>query len=80
MRTVEGSQSAGGFRFALVVSKYHDFVTDRLQAGAVAALAAAGVRPDDVTVVRVPGASVWVAWSEGRRLISMSSPRPWPTA
>ncbi|PYR32254.1 MAG: 6,7-dimethyl-8-ribityllumazine synthase [Acidobacteria bacterium] len=56
MRTVEGSQSAGGFRFALVVSKYHDFVTDRLQAGAVAALAAAGVRPDDVTVVRVPGA------------------------
>jgi 6,7-dimethyl-8-ribityllumazine synthase len=56
MRTVEGSQSAGGFRFALVVSKYHDFVTDRLQAGAVAALAAAGARPDDVTVVRVPGA------------------------
>jgi 6,7-dimethyl-8-ribityllumazine synthase len=56
MRTVEGSQSAGGFRFALVVSKYHDFVTDRLQAGALAALAAAGARPDDVTVVRVPGA------------------------
>lgn len=56
MRTIEGAQAAGGFRFALVVSKYHDFVTDRLQAGAVAALAAAGVRPDDVTVVRVPGA------------------------
>jgi 6,7-dimethyl-8-ribityllumazine synthase len=56
MRTVEGSQSANGFRFALVVSKYHDFVTDRLQAGAMAALTAAGARSDDITLVRVPGA------------------------
>jgi len=56
MRTVEGSQSASGFRFALVVSKYHDFVTDRLQAGAMAALTAAGARSDDITLVRVPGA------------------------
>jgi 6,7-dimethyl-8-ribityllumazine synthase len=56
MMTIEGTQSAAGFRFAIVVSKYHDFVTDRLQAGALAALAAAGVRPDDITIVRVPGA------------------------
>ena len=35
-------------RFAIVVSKYHDFVTDRLQAGALAALTAAGVQPEDV--------------------------------
>jgi 6,7-dimethyl-8-ribityllumazine synthase len=53
---IEGTQAAGGLRFALVVSKYHDFVTDRLQAGALAALTAAGVRPDDITIVRVPGA------------------------
>lgn len=56
MRTVEGTQSAAGFRFAVVVSKYHDFVTDRLQAGALAALLAAGARSDDITIVRVPGA------------------------
>ena len=43
-------------RFAVVVSKYNDFVTDRLQAGALAALESAGVAPDAVTVVRVPGA------------------------
>ena len=43
-------------RFALVVSKYNDFVTDRLQAGALAALSSAGVADRDVTVVRVPGA------------------------
>src|SRR5262245_21710803 len=55
-RTIEGVPSAAGFRFALVVSRYHDFVTDRLQAGALAALASAGVPEDDITVVKVPGA------------------------
>jgi len=44
------------YRFALVVSKYNDFVTDRLQAGAVAALRSAGVAEGDITIVRVPGA------------------------
>jgi len=56
MRTIEGASRAVGLRFAVVVSKYHDFITDRLQAGALAALAAAGVETDDVSVVRVPGA------------------------
>jgi 6,7-dimethyl-8-ribityllumazine synthase len=56
MRTIEGTQAAAGFRFAVVVSKYNDFVTDRLQAGALAALAAAGAASADVTVVRLPGA------------------------
>jgi 6,7-dimethyl-8-ribityllumazine synthase len=41
---------------AVVVSKYNDFVTDRLQVAALAALAAAGVASGDITVVRVPGA------------------------
>lgn len=40
----------------MIVSRYHDFVTDRLQAGALAALADAGVDDSHVTVVRVPGA------------------------
>jgi 6,7-dimethyl-8-ribityllumazine synthase len=42
--------------FAIIVSKYHDFVTDRLKAGALAALSAAGVKSDEVTVLQVPGA------------------------
>src|SRR5215831_18165072 len=53
---IEGTGSAAGRRFAVVVSKYHDFVTSRLERGALAALDAAGVGSDDVTVVRVPGA------------------------
>jgi 6,7-dimethyl-8-ribityllumazine synthase len=56
MTTIEASGHAAGFRFALVVSKFNDFITDRLQVGALAALAAAGVSSNDVTVVRVPGA------------------------
>ena len=44
------------YRFAIVVSKYNDFVTDRLQAGAMEALKDAGVADGDITVVRVPGA------------------------
>ena len=56
MTTIEATGRAAGFRFAIVVSKYNDFVTDRLQAGAVAALSAAGASPDHVTIVKVPGA------------------------
>ena len=56
MRTIEGTRTAAGFCFAIVVSKYNDFVTERLQSGALAALAAGGVDSNDVTVVRVPGA------------------------
>ena len=56
MQTIQGTGRATGFRFAVVVSKYNDFVTDRLQTGALAALSSAGVAPSDVTVVRVPGA------------------------
>jgi len=56
MHTIQGSGRAAGFRFAVVVSKYNDFVTDRLQTGALEALTSAGVDRDVVTVVRVPGA------------------------
>jgi 6,7-dimethyl-8-ribityllumazine synthase len=58
-RIEAGGPEAGetsGFRFALVVSKYNEFVTDRLQSGAEAALTDAGIAAHAMTVVRVPGA------------------------
>jgi 6,7-dimethyl-8-ribityllumazine synthase len=55
MPAIQGSGSAKGFSFAVVVSRYHDFITTRLEAGALEALQAAGVG-DAVTLVRVPGA------------------------
>ena len=56
MRIIDGAVPAGGLRVAVIVSKYHDFVTDKLQAGALAALDAGKVAPAAITVVRVPGA------------------------
>ena len=56
MDIIEGDGRAAGYRFALIVSKYHEFVTSRLQHGALTALAAAGAAPEAITVVRVPGA------------------------
>ncbi len=47
--------SGRGLRIAVVVSRYNDFVTDRLRAGAVEALSALGVGAADVTVLDVPG-------------------------
>jgi 6,7-dimethyl-8-ribityllumazine synthase len=43
-------------RVALVVSRFNDFVTERLLEGALAALGDAGVAGDDVEVLHVPGA------------------------
>jgi 6,7-dimethyl-8-ribityllumazine synthase len=46
---------ADGLRFALVVSRYNDFVTTRLRDAAVEALVAAGASRDDIAVHEVPG-------------------------
>lgn len=43
-------------RVAVVVSRFNDFVTERLLDGAIAALAESGVAGDAVEVLRVPGA------------------------
>jgi 6,7-dimethyl-8-ribityllumazine synthase len=43
-------------RIAIVVSRFNDFVTERLLEGATAALSEDGLGADAVDVVRVPGA------------------------
>ncbi|HYE88776.1 MAG TPA: 6,7-dimethyl-8-ribityllumazine synthase [Vicinamibacterales bacterium] len=43
-------------RIAIVVSRFNDFVTDRLLDGAQAALGEAGLAGSDIEVLRVPGA------------------------
>jgi 6,7-dimethyl-8-ribityllumazine synthase len=45
-----------GLRVALVVSRYHDFITDRLRDAAVETLVEAGVARNAITVHAVPGA------------------------
>jgi 6,7-dimethyl-8-ribityllumazine synthase len=51
----EGKISAEGKRFALVVSRFNDFISDRLVAGTLDALARHGARDEDIDIVKVPG-------------------------
>ena len=53
---LQGSQTAPGCRFAIVVSRFNEEITERLLGGARLALNQAAVRDEDVTVMRVPGA------------------------
>ncbi|MBI2835698.1 MAG: 6,7-dimethyl-8-ribityllumazine synthase [Acidobacteria bacterium] len=55
MIELQPSRDARGFRFAVVVARFNDFVTVRLRKAAVDALTGAGVLDDDITVVPVPG-------------------------
>jgi 6,7-dimethyl-8-ribityllumazine synthase len=56
MMELQGSHRAPGFRFAIIVSRFNADVTDGLLNGARGELAEAGVRDEDITLVRVPGA------------------------
>ena len=56
MNELRGSRTAPGCRFAIVVSRFNEEMTEGLLKGARQALAEASVRDEDVTVVRVPGA------------------------
>ena len=47
--------AAAGLRFALVVSRFNSFITDRLLSGALDALEASGASAECIEVVRVPG-------------------------
>jgi len=53
---IDGGLSAAGLRFGIVVSRFNNFITDRLLAAAVDALERAGAAGADVDVVHVPGA------------------------
>jgi 6,7-dimethyl-8-ribityllumazine synthase len=56
MIELQGSGTAAGCRFAIVVSRFNEEITEGLLTGARAALASAQVRADDITLIRVPGA------------------------
>jgi 6,7-dimethyl-8-ribityllumazine synthase len=53
---LRGAETASGFDFAIVVARFNAEITEGLLAGALAALEAAAVPEDRITIVRVPGA------------------------
>ena len=52
----EAKLIAEGKKFALVVSRFNDFITDKLLSGALDALIRSGASDQDIEVVKVPGA------------------------
>jgi 6,7-dimethyl-8-ribityllumazine synthase len=55
-RGVEGKLDGRGKKFALVVSRFNSFITERLLDGALQALRQCGTTSSDMTIVHVPGA------------------------
>jgi 6,7-dimethyl-8-ribityllumazine synthase len=53
--TVQGNFNSGGMKFAIVVSRFNDFVTGRLLGGALDALERTGASDTDVLIIKVPG-------------------------
>jgi 6,7-dimethyl-8-ribityllumazine synthase len=51
----EGQLSASNLRFAIVVSRFNSFITERLLNGAMDALTRTGANPDLIDVIKVPG-------------------------
>jgi len=55
-KIIEAKLLAEGKKFALVVSRFNNFITDRLQDGAVDGLLRSVARDNDIEIVKVPGA------------------------
>jgi 6,7-dimethyl-8-ribityllumazine synthase len=56
IRALEGDLSAAGKRFAIVVSRFNAFITERLLQSAYDGLLRSGAKKKDIALVRVPGA------------------------
>jgi len=54
-RIIEGSLSAKGLTFGVVISRFNDFIGDRLMQGAIDTLLRSGASEADINIVKVPG-------------------------
>ena len=54
-KILEGKLIAEGKKFAIVVSRFNDFISEKLLAGALDALIRCGTLDEDIDVVKVPG-------------------------
>jgi len=56
MKVYEGKLLAQGLRFGIVISRFNDFICDRLLGGALDALQRSGADQGQIDVFKVPGA------------------------
>lgn len=54
-RVIEGKLSARDYKFALVVSRFNDFISEKLLEGALDCLKRHHASDDNIDIVRVPG-------------------------
>lgn len=55
MKTYEGKLQAKGLKLAIVVSRFNQFITERLLEGALDALNKLGAQEPDIFIYKVPG-------------------------
>ncbi|MGA8180744.1 MAG: 6,7-dimethyl-8-ribityllumazine synthase [Desulfobacterales bacterium] len=55
-KIIEAKLLAEGKKFSLVVSRFNNFISERLLEGALDALLRSGARDEDIDIVKVPGA------------------------
>ena len=55
-QSIEGKLDARGMRIGIIVSRFNNFVTERLLEGALDGVKSHGGEDENITVVRVPGA------------------------
>ncbi|HEU5400176.1 MAG TPA: 6,7-dimethyl-8-ribityllumazine synthase [Terriglobales bacterium] len=55
-KSTEAELNGAGMKFALVVSRFNSFITERLLSGALIALKQVGVKREHIEIMRVPGA------------------------
>jgi 6,7-dimethyl-8-ribityllumazine synthase len=56
LKVLEGNLNAAGRRFAIVVSRFNAFITERLLQSAYDGLMQCAAKREDIKIVRVPGA------------------------
>ena len=54
-RIIEGKLTAAGLKVAIVTSRFNEFITGRLEEGALDALRRHNAAEDDITIFRTPG-------------------------
>ena len=55
-KVIEGQLIGKGKKFGIVVSRFNDFITEKLLGGALDALTRTGTKDNDIDVFKVPGA------------------------
>lgn len=56
MKTIEGNLSAKDLKFAIIVSRFNEFICEKLLSGSIDCLLRHGCNEKDIEILKVPGA------------------------